>query len=72
MKYLVILVLLPSFTGSVHTEGWVDWDDFVIRVAIYCKKFSDTPFTGKVTRSFQEPLAMQGFFIALTDQTYSL
>ena len=51
MKYLVILVLLPSFTGSVHTEGWVDWDDFVIRVAIYCKKFSDTPFTGKVTRS---------------------
>jgi len=54
MKDLTTLVLFPIFAGSVHTEAWVDWDDFVVREGVDCKKFNDIPSAGTRTWS-REP-----------------
>ena len=45
------LFLLPILSLSLlSTSCWgVDWDDLVERDYIYYKKFTETPFTGKVS-----------------------
>ena len=48
MKTLFLLPIL--FLSLLSTSCWgVDWDDLVERDYIYYKKFTETPFTGKVS-----------------------
>ena len=49
MKYVVILVLLLGFTTPVHAGEEVTLDDLIQRDGIFYEKFSNVPFTGKVT-----------------------
>ena len=47
MKYLLIIFLLLS--PSVSWSEDIDWNDLVERDGLFYKKFTDVPFTGKVT-----------------------
>lgn len=53
MKTLFLLPILLLSLLSTSCWGWgeetVDWSDLLEREGIYYKKFSDTPFTGKVS-----------------------
>ena len=42
---MLTVLLFPSFASSEE----VTWDDLVRREGLYCKKFTDIPFTGKIT-----------------------
>jgi antitoxin component YwqK of YwqJK toxin-antitoxin module len=48
MKTLFLLTIL--LLSLISTSCWgVDWDDLVEREGLYYKKFTETPFTGKVS-----------------------
>jgi len=52
MKTLFLLPIL--LLSLLSTSCWgVDSDDLVVRDGLYYKKFSDTPFTGKVSGQAQ-------------------
>ena len=50
LQYLLALVLLLPALVSAET---VSLDDLVERNGLWYKKFSDIPFTGKVSGNFQ-------------------
>ena len=50
---VVLLVLLFPSLASGET---VKWGDLIVREGLHYKKFTDVPFTGKITGEFQGKL----------------
>ena len=49
IKSALLLLLVMSLTGCGDDVSSISRDDLVYRDGVYYKKFSEVPFTGKVT-----------------------
>ncbi len=49
---VLVILLFPSFALGET----VKWGDLIVREGLHYKKFTDVPFTGKITGEFQGKL----------------
>jgi hypothetical protein len=54
MKRIFTPILLVTLLFPALAFGWTTTDDLVVRDGLYYKKYTDVPFTGKVTGETQE------------------
>ena len=52
-RFLAPILLVVLLFPSLALGETVKWDDLVEREGVYYKKFTDVPFTGKVTGQYQ-------------------